>query len=103
MAELDGNTDWFPVGDFYAKWVPESQYTCSTEAACVELWVQTPLSEGCQKVNAVVDMLRNGTVVGTYHGNTNNLPKGVERKLHINAFPGVEPDEVSLNRVTCLD
>lgn len=101
-ADLEGNADWFPVGDFYTKWVPDGQYTCSTEAACVELWVQTPLAEGCQKVNAVVDMLRNDTVVGTYHGNTTNLAKGEERKLHIRAFPGVEVDEVSLNRVTCL-
>jgi hypothetical protein len=51
----------------------------------------------------VVDMLRNGTVVGTYHGNVTNLAMGVERKVHINAFPGVDPDEVSLNRVTCLE
>ncbi|MNR63810.1 hypothetical protein D3C85_1862410 [compost metagenome] len=50
----------------------------------------------------VVDMLRNGTVMGTYHGNASNLTKGEERKLHINAFPGVEADEVRLNRVTCL-
>jgi hypothetical protein len=103
VAELDGQPDWYRAGDFYTKWVPESQYTCSTKAACVELWVQTPLSEGCRKVNAVVDMLRNGTVVGTYHGNMIDLPVGVERKLHITAFPGVEPDEVSLNRVTCMD
>ncbi|MFD0046997.1 hypothetical protein ACFVGV_17585 [Pseudarthrobacter scleromae] len=102
MAELDGKPDWHAAGDFYTKWVPEGQYTCNTEAACVELWVQTPLTEGCQKVNAVVDMLRNGTVVGTYHGNANNVTMGEERKLHINAFPGVEPDEVRLNRVTCL-
>lgn len=85
-AELDGKTDWFPVGDFYAKWVPESQYTCNGTAACVELSVQTPLSEGCMKVNAVVDMLQNGTVVGTYHGNAYNVLVGEERKLHIEAF-----------------
>lgn len=102
-AELDGKPDWYAAGDFYTKWVPEGEYTCKTEAACVELWVQTPLNEGCKKVNVVVDMLRNGTVVGTYHGNTDNLIKGVGRKVHIKAFPGVEADEVSLNRVTCLE
>lgn len=102
-ANVERKADWFLVGDFYAKWVPDGQYTCSTEAACVELWIQTPLSEGCNRVNAVVDMLRNGTVMGTYHGNTTNLPTGEERKLHIKAFPGVDPDEVILNRVTCLD
>lgn len=100
-AELEGKTDWYPAGDFYTRWVPEDQYTC-TGTACVELWVQTPLCEGCKKVNVVVDMLRNGTVLGTYHGNANNVPKGVERKLHIEAFPGVEPDQVRLNRVTCV-
>lgn len=102
VAELEGKPDWYAAGDFYAKWVPEGQYTCNTEAACVELWVQTPLIEGCKKVNVVVDMLLNGNVVGTYHGNTDNLIKGVGRKVHIEAFPGVEVDEVSLNRVTCL-
>lgn len=102
VAELDGKPDWYPAGDFYAKWVPEDQYTCNTEAACVEVWVQTPLTDGCKKVNVVVDMLLNGTVAGTYHGNTDNLIKGVGRKVHIEAFPGVEVDEVSLNRVTCL-
>jgi hypothetical protein len=103
VEELEGKTDWYPAGDFYTKWVPEGQYSCSAETACVELWVQTPLYEGCKKVNVVVDMLRNGTVVGTYHGNANNVTTGEERKLHINAFRGVDPDEVRLNRVTCLD
>lgn len=101
VKDLEGQADWYQTGDFYTKWVPEGQYTC-TGTACVELWVQTPLYEGCKKVNVVVDMLRLGTVMGTYHGNATNLAKGEERKLHIEAFPGVEPDEVKLNRVTCL-
>jgi hypothetical protein len=103
VAELDRQADWYPAGDFYTKWVPNGQYTCSEGTACVELWIQTPLYDGCSKTNVVVDMLRNGTVVGTYHGNVTNLAMGVERKVHINAFPGVDPDEVSLNRVTCLE
>lgn len=102
VAKLDGQAGWHRTGDFYAQWVPNGAYSCSTGTVCTELYVQTPLIDGCKNVDVVVDMLKNGTVLGTYHGGYANMPKGSQRKMHIQgASPGAIPDTVELNRITC--
>lgn len=102
VAQLDGNPAWHRSGDFYAQWVPNGAYTCSSGTACTEIYVQTPLSDGCRSVDVAVDMLKNGTVLGTYHGNTTNISKGVQRKLRIQGALGASPDFVQLNHISCL-
>jgi hypothetical protein len=103
VAKLDGQIGWHRNGDFYAQWVPNGTYACSAGTVCTELYVQTPLIDGCKSVDVVVDMLKNGTVLGSYHGGYANMPKGSQRKMHIQgASPGATPDTVELNRITCM-
>lgn len=83
VNSLGGQSDLHRAGDFYAKWAPNGSYTCSAGTVCTELYVATPLSDGCKSVDVVVDMLKGGTVLASYHGGTSNLPKGLLRKLYI--------------------
>lgn len=102
IKQLDSTGSWYRSGDFYAMWVTNGTYTCRTGTACTELWIQTPLYNGCGTAEAAVDLLRNGTIIGSAKGTVKYIPTAVSTKVHIDAAPGLNPDKVELNHVTCL-
>ena len=101
VQDLERQADWFQSGDFYVKWVANSQYTCNPGVACTEIWLETPLYDGCGTAEPMVDLLKNGKSIGTATGRANNLTTGVPQRVHIQARQGLDPDQVQINHVTC--
>ncbi|WP_210418855.1 hypothetical protein [Pseudarthrobacter sp. NIBRBAC000502770] len=101
VKALEGQGDWFQSGSFYVKWVPHEQYTCNPGVACTEILLETPLYSGCGSAEAMVDLLQNGKAIGTARGRANNMTTGVPQRVHIQAAPGLNPDKVQVNHVSC--
>ncbi|WP_324644882.1 hypothetical protein [Pseudarthrobacter sp. LT1] len=101
VKELERQGDWAQNGSFYLKWVAHDQYTCTTGAACTEVWLWTPLYAGCKSAEAMVDLLQKGKTIGTASGTVSNLTKDSPKRVHIEARSGLNPDQVQINHVSC--
>nr|WP_255470863.1 hypothetical protein [Pseudarthrobacter sp. B4EP4b] len=101
VKNLERQGDWAQSGSFYMKWVPDDQYSCTSGAACTEIWLWTPLYGGCKSAEAMVDLLQDGKAIGTARSTVNNLTRDSPKRVHIQAASGLKPDQVQINHVSC--